>query len=286
MGEYVSIILPVYNCEHYIGQCISSILNQTYKNFELVIINDGSTDETLNIINRFEDDRIRLYDRENKGLIATLNELIQLSKYDFIARMDGDDICVSTRIEEQMKKINEGYDIVSSNAIVIDNNGNEVKVTQYPTTQKEIIAHLCFNSPFIHPAVLARKKIFDIGYSDKYIHAEDYCLWVNALLKKEYRAYCIKKPLLKYRVHENSVSQANITRQADVANCIRNNEISNDDIDNHFSGARSFVKRPQGKSIINVILSGVKFILIKPTRYKLKIFIYVVYSILKSNRKK
>lgn len=103
----ISVILPVYNAELYLKEAIESILKQTYKSFELIILNDGSSDNSLNIINSFKDDRIILIDRENNGLVYTLNEGINMAKSKYIARMDADDISLSDRFEKQIKHMEE-----------------------------------------------------------------------------------------------------------------------------------------------------------------------------------
>ncbi len=101
----VTFLMPVYNCEKFIAQAIQSLLQQTYQNFDILIINDGSTDNTLTIIEQFQkiDPRIKFISRENRGLIASLNEALELIKTPYIARMDGDDLCHPQRLELQMQ---------------------------------------------------------------------------------------------------------------------------------------------------------------------------------------
>ena len=112
----VSILMPVYNCAPFLKSAIESILNQTYKNFELIVIDDGSTDTSLKVIKHYAsiDKRIRFVSRENKGLVDTINEMVKLAKGDYIARMDGDDISMPTRIEKQLNKI-----ITESNVLLV-----------------------------------------------------------------------------------------------------------------------------------------------------------------------
>ena len=113
-GKYVSIILPVYNAEETIGEAILSILNQTYTHFELLIINDGSTDYSLDVINKVVagDSRVKVVSRANLGLAVTLNELIQLASFEFIFRMDSDDICYPDRVRIQREYLRENDDCV------------------------------------------------------------------------------------------------------------------------------------------------------------------------------
>ena len=121
----ITVLLPTYNDEKYISETIKSVLSSDFNDFELLIINDGSTDNTLIKINDFDDPRIKLISKKNSGLIETLNYGFSIAKYEYIARIDGDDLMTSNRLSTQinlMKKNN--YDLVGSNAIVIDENSD------------------------------------------------------------------------------------------------------------------------------------------------------------------
>ena len=125
----VSVILPVYNCEKYIKQSIQSILSQTYKNLELIVINDGSTDGTLNTIRSLNDERIVLISQRNMGLPSALNEGLKIARGEFIARQDADDVSLSERIEYELKFLleNPDYGLVGcpANFIYEDNESNK-----------------------------------------------------------------------------------------------------------------------------------------------------------------
>ena len=124
MNPLVSIILPAYNCEKFIRKTIHSLINQTYSNFELLVINDGSTDATTSIIQSFKDTRIQLIQNEkNKGLIYTLNKGIELSKGKYIARIDADDICLPERLQKQVNWLekNTQIAIVATQILLIEN---------------------------------------------------------------------------------------------------------------------------------------------------------------------
>src|SRR5690606_10551481 len=122
----ISVLMPAYNAGSHIREAIESILQQTFTDFEFLIINDGSTDDTLEIIRSYDDARIRLVSRPNKGLIATLNEGMELAVTNYIARFDADDICVPTRLEEQYNFLqnNPDYILVGSDVNYLDKDGN------------------------------------------------------------------------------------------------------------------------------------------------------------------
>ncbi|MBH0015101.1 glycosyltransferase [Pseudoalteromonas sp. NGC95] len=205
----ISVILPVYNGQDYIHEAISSILNQTFLNFELIIINDGSTDQTDSIIKSFTDLRLRYLSRENKGLAYTLRELVFLAKSNLIARMDADDISEKNRLELQYNRFKNDQELVlvGGNVRYIDDENNLLGVSTSPTINKAIRNKLRSGNIIYHPTVMFKKDIYlkTVGYSqviDKYI--EDYLLWVEII---QYgKVEVIKDIVLSYRVHANAIS--------------------------------------------------------------------------------
>ena len=177
MAEIVSIGLPVYNAEKFLRDAIVSILNQSYVHFELIIMDDGSTDKSIDIINSFNDKRIVLYqDGVNKGLPARLNEIANLAKGLYLARMDADDIMHPTRIEKQLQvlKLNNNIDVLGSNAYSIDecNTINGVRYSLGLETQLTRV------SSFIHPTVFARTEWFlKNPYATNVLRGQDAELW-------------------------------------------------------------------------------------------------------------
>lgn len=177
----VSILLPVYNCQKTVAAAIESILTQSYYNFELIIVNDGSTDDTLNIIKSFKDTRIILINRDiNKGLVYSLNEGIRASNSDFIFRMDADDISLPNRLISQIEfvdKIGHNFSIVGTNYAVY-NNGVFEKIVKHPFSSYILPYYLIFDSYFCHPSVLLNKKrlSFNLLYNSKF-NSEDYELF-------------------------------------------------------------------------------------------------------------
>lgn len=178
----ISVILPVYNCEKYIASSINSILQQTYKNFELIIINDGSSDSTLNILNSYDDVRIRIVNRQNMGLVYSLNEGISLASGQFIARMDADDLSDERRFESQLSLMqSKQLDICGCNFSIISENNKVIGFKEVPIDNFNLV--LMTNVPFAHGSIMMRKKFIDINKlkygMSKYIKAEDYQLWVD-----------------------------------------------------------------------------------------------------------
>jgi len=211
----ISVILPVYNAEKYLAQAIESILNQTYTNFEFIIINDGSVDDSLKIIQSYMeiDNRIVLINRENKGLVYSLNEGIQKAKGKYIARMDADDISLSDRFAKQIEWIEKyNLDICGSHYLVIDEHNNLQGLNLTPQTHTTCFLSLVSKVPFAHPNVMIRKSFLDIhqllyGQSE-YKVAEDLDLWIRMYIKGA-KFGNVNDILFKYRDIKNSLSKVN-----------------------------------------------------------------------------
>lgn len=207
----VSVVMPAYNAQKYITGAIESVLNQTLKNLELIIVNDFSADNTLKIINSFakKDPRIKIINNTARLNIAgSLNKGINMASSNIIARMDADDISLPNRLEIQYKLINNSKNIavVGANIIVMDIDGNEMAIRSYPSSSKELKACLFKYSPFAHPVVCFRKNMFEQvgGYNPKYTPTEDLDLWFRLGSKYGFRS--VKEPLLKYRLYKDSSS--------------------------------------------------------------------------------
>lgn len=212
----ISVILPVYNAAPYVEECIRSLMNQTYKCLEIIVIDDGSSDSSFEIISRLaaEDNRIRLISRPNKGLISTLNEGLATSLGEFVVRMDADDVSDLKRIEVQYEYMmkNPECDVVGSSAILINALGVAIGKKDVPIAKEDIHAHMLINSPLLHPSVMIRRSALnDERYSDEDYLVEDYGLWLR--LNKWGNIRNISKPLIYYRIHDESVSIKNKERQ-------------------------------------------------------------------------
>lgn len=212
MNELISVILPVYNGERYLRESIKSILSQTHKNIELIIINDGSTDNSNLIIESFlKDNRIKYIYRSNKGLVYSLNEAINICSGKYIARMDQDDICYPNRLEKQLNfMLENGVDVCGTSYDVINEFGTKTKTISSINNNFEILISAMM-VPFIHPSVMFKNFFKDIGVfygSDSKIEAEDYDLWIK-LQNKGLIFGNVKDVLIKYRILNNSMSRIN-----------------------------------------------------------------------------
>lgn len=214
--------MPVFNGASFVGEAIQSILAQTFRDFEFLIINDGSTDRSVDIINAFNDSRIRLIHNElNLGLIDTLNKGLQLARGEYIARMDADDISLPVRLERQIAYLDSNIEVgVCGTGIRYF--GADDAVWLPPEKDSEIRSLLIFNSTFAHPTVVFRKSYLDknhLRYNPENVHAEDYGLWVASARYMKFAN--INEILLLYRLHETSASRSNQSAQQKSADLIR-----------------------------------------------------------------
>lgn len=211
----VSVVMPVYNAEKYLDEAIESILKQTYKDFEFIIINDGSTDKSLEIIEKYkkQDERIVLISRENRGLIASLNEGIKKAKGKYIARMDADDISLANRFMLQIELMdNEDADLCGCHFFLINEYNDYIGSYIVPLDFSEFLIHLSVTTPFAHPSVIIKKDFLEknkLSYgSTKHQHAEDYSLWTE-MWKKKAKFVNVNSFLFKYRNFSESLSKTN-----------------------------------------------------------------------------
>ena len=204
----ISVLMPVYNGAKYIGAAISSILVQTYTEFEFVIVNDGSTDGTLDMINAFHDERIVVINHENnKGIAAALNTGLLASSGKYIVRFDADDICLPERIFIQYTFLSAhpDYVLTGSDAEYISESGEHLfNFKCIGHTNEQINKRIHLHCPFIHSSVMYTKEavLMAGGYSLHAHNFEDYFLWTK--LKKYGKFYNIPMPLLKVRFNPSS----------------------------------------------------------------------------------
>lgn len=200
--KLLSVLLPVYNAEEYVFDAISSILNQSFEDFELIIINDGSTDNSLGIIKEFHDNRIILIDQLNKGLIETLNLGLSLCKGKYVARMDADDIAHPRRFEFQLNAFKRDKDLVLCSAgIEMFGIDGTRKKRYYPLSDSDIRSEFLYNSAIVHPLSMFVGSILKehrIEFDKKYKFCEDYKFFYDLL--KHGKATNIARFLLSYRI--------------------------------------------------------------------------------------
>lgn len=206
----------------FLREAIESVLNQTFSDFELIIIDDGSTDGSDKIIREFaaRDGRIRVVTQQNKGLVASLNLALSLARGEFFARMDADDVCMNNRFQVQLEYLLAHPDVgvVGGNIAAIDEAGNFLQSVVYPQGDDAREA-LLRGSPVAHPAVLARTAVLRLvgGYRAYYRHCEDYDLWLR--VSECARLDNVDTCVLSYRHHRSSVSVINSMDQR-IGTCI------------------------------------------------------------------
>ena len=211
----VSVIITVYNSDKYLFQSLLSIINQTYTNIEIILVNDGSTDNTHFIIQKFLkiDERIIYINRkQNKGLVFSLNEALSISKGFYIARMDSDDISESTRLEKQIQFLvnNPNVYMIGSAYRVINDKSQFIKFAFHPKDPLTLFLSMSFNTYFCHPSIVFKKEILTtIGFY-QYVQAEDYDLFSRIVLN--FPSANLLDPLINYRNHnENRSNEKSIS---------------------------------------------------------------------------
>lgn len=216
----ISIIMPVYNSEAYLQDAIDSILDQTYTNIELLLLDDGSTDQSIEIIQKsvLRDRRIRALYLDHRGLVPTLNHGIAEAKADIVARMDSDDIALPDRIEQQVQYLLRHPQIVAvgtSIQIYVQNQGLMPGSTTPPSAPEAVLRELPKGCCIAHPTVMfKRQAILDAGgYKETYMPAEDYELWLRLLARHPNGISNLPQTLLHYRVHDSQISSQRLFDQ-------------------------------------------------------------------------
>jgi glycosyltransferase involved in cell wall biosynthesis len=214
----VSVVLPVYNGEEYLADAINSILVQSFSDFELILIDDGSTDGSPKILKEYEhrDPRVRVIMRENRGLVTTLNDAIDIARGKWIARMDQDDIALPHRLESQLKWLEStGADI--SGSWVRRFGSSDKRLVKLRQTDEAIKIEMLFCSPFAHPAVMMRTELVKhLRYNVACEKAEDYDLWERAA-EAGWKMTNVQDVLLLYRVHATQISSKAAVVQQQVS---------------------------------------------------------------------
>lgn len=205
----ISVLLPVYNTkEEYLRECIESILNQTFKDFELIIINDGSKNNAEEVINSYDDSRIRYYRNEKtQGITDVRNKLVSLANGKYIAVTDHDDISLPERFEKEFNFLenNPEYSIVSSWLEIFCETTAKTKIWKTAPFPKYF--SMLRRCELFHPACMYRKADFDkynLTYEADYFGAQDYALFAKAIRYLNFAN--IQEPLLKYRKHFTNAS--------------------------------------------------------------------------------
>lgn len=205
----VSVLMPAFNAEKYIAKAIESVLQQSFENFEFIILNDGSSDATTQIVQQFNDSRIRLINLpENQGLVKARNRLVEEAKGRYIAFLDADDIALPNRLEVQVNFLNrDSADLCGGACYSLYESSGKIKSSKERYTDADIKALLTISSPLCNPAVMGKAEMFKRHpYCIGKDYAEDYSLW-SELALAGYRFANLKEKLISYRIHDKQTSQ-------------------------------------------------------------------------------
>jgi glycosyltransferase involved in cell wall biosynthesis len=221
--------MPIYNAQQDLREAIESVLGQSYSDFELLIIDDGSTDDSVRIIRSFEDSRIRLISQpRNLGLVAALNKGLKEAHGQFIARMDGDDICMPDRFVLQLQIMqDQKLDICGSHWAQIDASGFQFATLYAPKLADEVIATLATTVPYAHGSIMLRKSFLDqhaLHYKPEY--SEDYELWIR-LFELGAKFGFVDAVLYMHRTHPKSITSTKSGEQASSARRLRRKFVQN-----------------------------------------------------------
>lgn len=206
----VTVFMAVYNSEKFLAESIESVLSQTFNDFELLIVNDGSTDNSIDIISSYNDPRIRLlHNEQNMGLVYTRNRGIREARGEYVATLDSDDIAYPERLEEQVAFLdkNSEFGLVGSWVQLIDENSNPTgKIWDFNIPPEQMRPASLFYSVVANSASMVRKTVVNgIFYRDEYPLAEDYDFWIRVL--KRCKGWNLPKILVKYRIFNKSISR-------------------------------------------------------------------------------
>ena len=225
----ISVLMTAYNTEAYITESIQSILNQSLMCFELIILDDGSTDSTFDIIEEFSDPRIKLFQNEkNCGLTYSRNKCLELAQGTYIAWLDADDLATPDRLEKQFNfmEANPEFAMIGGWVQPIDKSGNaKGKVWKYYAKPEEIPAELFFHNYFAQSAVMIRKSMLpEIRYLPDYPPVEDYELWIR--IAENGKCWNLQEVVLKYRVYDQSITFRESDKHLAAKNLITKNQLS------------------------------------------------------------
>lgn len=242
--------MPVYNSEKYVIDSIQSILNQSFSDFELIVVDDCSTDSSFSLVSGLEDSRIKLIKMpENSGISKALNKGIDVAKGEYIFRMDSDDISLPYRLEKQIKYMDENPSCALCGSWIKTFGYNEV-LFDYDSSPEKIKSNLMFFNCIAHPSVVIRKKFIDdnnLFYEEDFPCAEDFYLWTK--VSKLGEIHNIKEVLLMYRTHENQIGKTSRDIQRKSVLGIIKKQVSD------FLGLLSGEDENACNSILNILIS-------------------------------
>lgn len=257
-NNLVTILMPVYNGETYLKESIESILNQSFTNFDFLIIDDGSTDQTENIINSYNDNRIKyLKNDSNLGIVKTLNKGLSYIKTKYIVRMDSDDVCFPDRLKKEISYMEKNQDVavLGCSADIINKRGEKKGSWSFKFPDNHANTYLLFGNCMIHSSIVMRNDILKrekFSYDILHNAVEDYGLWLK--VSKNYWVDLLPEKLLKYRINPNGITSranedhhqricAHIDVYRDYFNEICSDEISDNSLLAYYQFIHSSLRR-------------------------------------------
>jgi glycosyltransferase involved in cell wall biosynthesis len=225
----VTVLLPVYNAAAYLAETVAGVLTQTWRDFELLVIDDGSTDASAALLADYArmDSRVRVVAQPNAGLVAALNRGLALAQSRYIARLDADDVCAPERLARQVAFLEHHPRVAACGSWVHVLGAPAQAVWRYPVDDAAARAQLVFETPFCHPAVMLRRETLtqhSLAYSPEFREAEDYELW--ARLAEHGTLANLPEVLLEYRVHPGQKRQRHPGGVSDYANRVRQAQLA------------------------------------------------------------
>lgn len=209
--------MPVWNGADHLSEAIESILQQSFSDFELIVVDDGSTDGTPEILDAYRDSRLKIHRLQHGGIVAALNHGVAQSRAPWIARQDADDISLPGRLEAQRKAVNTNQELTLcyTGVELFGPGAAGLEPVRIPRTTALTALRLCFHCPIVHSSVMFRKEAFVAsgGYLYRDRHVEDFAAWGRLLEHGPFIG--LREPLVKFRVHSQSVSQRNLQEQLD-----------------------------------------------------------------------
>ena len=271
MNEKISLLLPVYNAEQFLRECLDSIIAQTYTNWELFACNDGSNDSSLEILNEYaaKDTRITILDNpKNMGITATRNRLLKsiTKNSEYIALVDSDDVCFPDRLMRQLNFLRSNPNVggVSSNLEIIDENSVTTGFRKYPDTAEKVKKLLPYSNVLAQPAMMLRKKsIQQAGYySSEYSVCEDYELWLRILDFADFAN--LAEPVIKYRIQSGQSKQQYLKTT----------------LHNTMKIQRKYFKRMGCRLPVKLFVQHIagRILLLLPSNWILKLFCLITYK--------
>lgn len=268
----ISVIMSVYNSAPFLREAVDSILNQTFGDFEFLIVDDKSTDDSLEILKSYSDNRIQIFEnQENIGLTKSLNKLLKIAKGEFIARMDADDISLPERFEKQVSFLEVNQSVVLCGTQIINSRDNSI--SSFPITHSHIATSLLFENPIAHPTVMFNLKAnaLSILYNEKFDVAQDYELWTNLIEKGNFEN--LNNAQLIYRNHSTNIGVIKHKRQLEISRIIKQQYLKKT-IDNLPVSIQNIILTPEELSPIDIELALSELEILKSAVFKSNLISY------------